>query len=104
MSEWNLINCKTGDVTKNLNEINNNISNIGKDINKININELSTDININLNKINENLITLNNKFETLINVLIINEERKENILKRSNNIIKKKVITPNLLKNLFENN
>tara|TARA_B100001094_G_C17605616_1_gene518705 strand:+ start:264 stop:575 length:312 start_codon:yes stop_codon:yes gene_type:complete len=103
MSEWNFINCKPNDFTKNLTEINNNISNIGKDINKININELNNDINTNLNKINNNLITLNNKFETLINVLKINEERKENILKRSNNI-KKKIITPNLLKNLFEEN
>lgn len=102
MSEWNFINCKTNDLTKNLSEMNNNISNISNNINKINIDELNTDINTNLNKINNNLSNLNKKFDTLINVLKINEERKENILKRSYN--KKKTITPYLLKNLFQNN
>ena len=79
--------------------INNNINN---NINNIKLQELSNEVNNNLQNMQESIDNLNNKFDTLINLLNINDKRYENLMWRTR-ITKKKNIKTNLLDTLFRN-
>jgi len=101
MSDWNIIQTST--------QFNNTIDNIKVDINKINNNinniklqELSNEVNNNLQNMQKSIDNLNNKFDTLINLLNINDKRYENLMWRTRNT-KKKYIKTNLLDTLFGN-